>query len=312
MLVLNTLSDHGRPLEEADTSTLSPLGADAASRWIGTREEHRETPLLALAALAAELGVAALHVEDEGRRLGFGSFKALGGAYAVACLVLEEASRRLGRTVGFEDLRKPEVTAVASTMTVACATDGNHGRSVAQGAKLARAGVGVFAAAVAGHMALVLGERRATVVVVDPQRAACLLEGPRAGHPVKVDHGEPTVMVMLECYEPSLVAWRVLSRVADAFMTVDEDDAVAVMNHLSRPLENDSAVVACESGGAGLAGLVVAMSDPDIRRRLGLDAASRVLVINTEGATDPSLYKSLVGLDHEWVSNGKSNVGAAA
>ena len=38
--------------------------------------------------------------------------------------------------------------------------------------------------------------------------------------------GEATVMAMLESYEPSLVAWRILSRVADAFMTVDEDDAV--------------------------------------------------------------------------------------
>ena len=34
-------------------------------------------------------------------------------------------------------------------------------------------------------------------------------------------------MAMLECYEPSLVAWRVLSRVADAFMTVEDEDAVA-------------------------------------------------------------------------------------
>jgi hypothetical protein len=29
-------------------------------------------------------------------------------------------------------------------------------------------------------------------------------------------------MAMLECYEPSLVAWRILSRKADAFMTMSE------------------------------------------------------------------------------------------
>jgi diaminopropionate ammonia-lyase len=117
-----------------------------------------------------------------------------------------------------------------------------------------QAGVGGVAAAVAGHLALVLGDGRPTFVVVEPARAACLFETARAGHPVKIDHGEPTIMAMLECYEPSRVAWRVLSRVADAFMTVDEEDAVAVMNRLARPTGDDPAIVAGESGGAGLAG----------------------------------------------------------
>ena len=77
-------------------------------------------------------------------------------------------------------------------------------------------------------------------MVVDPARAACIFETARAGHPVKIAHGEPTVMAMLECYEPSLVAWRVLSRAADAFMTVDEEDAVAAMNRLARPASERS------------------------------------------------------------------------
>jgi diaminopropionate ammonia-lyase len=98
-----------------------------------------------------------------------------------------------------------------------------------------QAGVGGVAAAVAGHLALVLGEHRPVVVVVEPARAACLYETARAGHPVRIAHAEPTVMAMLECYEPSRVAWRILARVADGFMTVDEEDAVAVMNRLARP-----------------------------------------------------------------------------
>jgi diaminopropionate ammonia-lyase len=159
-----------------------------------------------------------------------------------------------------------------------------------------QAGVGGVAAAVAGHLALAFGDQRPTFVVVDPARAACLFETARAGHPVKIEHSEPTVMAMLECYEPSLVAWRVLSRTADAFMTVDEEDAVAVMNRLARPAGNDPAIVAGESGGAGLAGLIRAAADPEIRAALGLNEASRVFVINTEGATDPERYEELVGM----------------
>ena len=132
--------------------------------------------------------------------------------------------------------------------------------------------------------------------MVEPARAACVCETARVGPPVKIDHGEPTVMAMLECYEPSHVAWRVLSRVADAFMTVDEEDAVAAMNRLARPAGNDPAIVAGESGGAGLAGLVRAAASSDFRAALQLTDASRVFLINTEGATDPARYTALVGI----------------
>jgi diaminopropionate ammonia-lyase len=368
MFLHNQHPEYRKPLDPVDAGTLGIKAAEEVERHLSCRDNHAPTPLHRLPALAAELGVGAIHVKDEGLRLGLGSFKALGGSYAVVRLVLEEASRQFGRPVDVADLHTPEVLAIASGMTVACATDGNHGRSVAQGAQLVgaravifvhsgvsdgrvaaiarfgaqtirvdgtyddsvaeaarvaaeknwivvsdtswpgyeripglvmqgytamvretlrqlpeppthvfvQAGVGGVAAAVAGHLSLVLGDRRPTFVVVDP----------------------------------SLVAWRVLSRVADAFMTVDEADAVAVMNRLARPHGNDLAIVAGESGGAGLAGLIRAATSPDIRAALQLTDASRVFVINTEGATDPERYAELVGMTPDAVAT--SNVGAIA
>jgi len=388
MFLPNQHTDYRKPLVPVDAETLGVRAAEEVERYLACRDHHAPTPLHALPALAAELGVEAIRVKDEGFRLGLGSFKALGGSYAVVRIVLEEAGRRLGRPVDIAELQAPGIRAVASGMTVACATDGNHGRSVAQGAQLVgakaaifvhsgvseervaaiarfgaqtigvegtyddsvaeaarvaaakgwivvsdtswpgyeripglvmqgytamvrealrqlpeppthvfvQAGVGGVAAAVAGHLALVLGDRRPTFVVVDPARAACLVATAQAGHPVKIAQGEPTVMAMLECYEPSLIAWRVLSRVADAFMTVDEEDAVAAMNRLARPAGNDPAIVAGESGGAGLAGFICAAADPEIRAALHLDGAARILVVNTEGATDPKRYAELVGM----------------
>ncbi|WP_414475706.1 diaminopropionate ammonia-lyase [Microvirga sp. M2] len=388
MFLLNQHPDYRKPLDPIDAETLGPKAVDEVERYLTYRDNHTVTPLHALPAIAAELGVGAIHLKDESFRLGLGSFKALGGSYAVIRLVLEEASHQFGRPVDIAELHTSEVRAIAAGMTVACATDGNHGRSVAHGAQLVgaraaifvhsgvsnervaaiarfgaqmvrvegtyddsvaeaarvaaengwtvvsdtswpgyeripglvmqgytamvrealrqlpeppthvfvQAGVGGVAAAVAGHLALVLGERRPTFVVVDPARAACLFETARAGHPVKIEHGEPTVMAMLECYEPSPIAWRVLSRAADAFMTVDEGDAVAMMNRLARPAGNDPAIVAGESGGVGLAGLIRSAADPKIRAALHLDEASRVFVINTEGATDPDRYAELVGI----------------
>jgi diaminopropionate ammonia-lyase len=88
----------------------------------------------------------------------------------------------------------------------------------------------------------------------------------------------------------------VLSRAADAFMTVDDTEAIKVMNRLARPAGGDPPIVAGESGGAGLAGAIRAATDPDMRGKLGLTAASRIFVINTEGATDPERYAELVGM----------------
>ncbi|MDG4901230.1 MULTISPECIES: diaminopropionate ammonia-lyase [unclassified Mesorhizobium] len=388
MFLLNHHPSHRQPLTDEDAATLGLAGAAEAERFLAARDNHAETPLHALPALAGELGIAALHVKDEGKRLGLGSFKALGGAYAVIRLVLEEAGKRLGRAIDVAELHGPDVKAIAAGMTFACATDGNHGRSVAQGAGLVgarsvifvhsgvsnervaaiarfgaeivriagdydqsvreaarvatergwtvvsdtswpgyeripglvmqgytvivrealrrlpqppthvflQAGVGGLAAAVAGHFAIVLGEDRPTAIVVEPARAACVYATAKAGRPIAIAHSKPTVMAMLECYEPSLVAWRVLSRLADAFMTVDEEDAVSVMNRLARPSGTDPAIVSGESGGAGLAGLIRAAGDKKMRGALGLDAQSRVLIINSEGATDPGRYAELVGM----------------
>ncbi|MFD1797276.1 diaminopropionate ammonia-lyase [Paracoccus aurantiacus] len=388
----NTMPRFGQPLDKGDAELLGRDAADRAARALSLRSD-KATPLHALPGLAAELGIGALYLKDEGHRLGLGSFKALGGAYALMVLVQREAARKLGRPVGIEELLSDEIREIAAAMTFACATDGNHGRSVAQGAQMMgaravifvhsgvseariaaieafgaeivsvsgnyddsvaeaarvaraegwtilsdtswpgyeeipglvmqgytamvkeiltalphppthvflQAGVGGFAAAVAGHLALEFGADRPHVTIVEPARAACIFDSARTGKPVTVAGQPPTVMAMLECYAPSLVALRILERVADGFMLIDEESAPAIMRRLSDPAEGDPPVVAGESGGAGLAGLLAALDDASVAAAIGLDAGSRVLAINTEGATDPALYTRIVGQSPEAV-----------
>jgi diaminopropionate ammonia-lyase len=103
----------------------------------GPRDDHRLARICADAAgalpgLAAELGVGALHYKDESLRFGLGSFKALGGAYAVARVILRRAEA-VGAPLSMADLAAGR--ADVGDLTVCCATDGNHGRSVAWGAR---------------------------------------------------------------------------------------------------------------------------------------------------------------------------------
>ena len=70
-------------------------------------------------------------IKDESTRMGLGSFKALGGFYAVAQLIANEVNRPLAPDEYFSFA----IQQIARDMTFVCASAGNHGLSVASGAK---------------------------------------------------------------------------------------------------------------------------------------------------------------------------------
>ncbi|QEN86608.1 diaminopropionate ammonia-lyase [Labrys sp. KNU-23] len=144
MLLVNSGPHYRSAPLAGDSASLGVAGADEVERFLAVRADHHPTPLLCLPGLAARHGTGELFVKDEAHRLGLCSFKALGGAYAVVRLVIERACRQLGRQVDYSELSRAEVRSVASGMIFACATDGNHGRSVAQGARLVGAKAVIF------------------------------------------------------------------------------------------------------------------------------------------------------------------------
>ena len=352
--------------------------AEIAS-WPG----YEPTPLLALDDVAKATRVAAVQWKDEAPRFGLGSFKALGGAYAVARLLVTELARRgVANAATTAELAAGAHRDATRAITVTCATDGNHGRSVAWGAQrfgcgcvifvhetvsqgrrdaIARygaeirvvpgnyddavraaahtaerenwfvvsdtsyegytevprdvmqgyrvmadeaadqldgqapthafiqGGVGGVAAAVTIQMRARFGNA-VKVIVVEPDKAACLLASAEAGEAVAVPGDLDTLMAGLACGEPSLLAWQELERGAHAFVSASDDSAVDCMRLLAR---RTPPVVAGESAVAGLAALLLIAADPMSRAILGLDAESRVLLFGTEGATDPDLYAKL-------------------
>jgi diaminopropionate ammonia-lyase len=352
---------------------------------------YAPTPLVPLPEVAAAARVAEVQWKDEGGRFGLGSFKALGGAYAVARLLVGELARRgVANAVTTEELAEGAHRDAVRAITVTCATDGNHGRSVAWGAQrfgarcvifvhetvsqgrrdaiakygaeirvvpgtydnavreaariaeaenwfvvsdtsyegyteiprdvmqgyrlmaeeaaeqmapaagdqpgrapthaFIQAGVGGVAAAVAIQLRASFGPD-VKVVVVEPEKAACLLASAEAGEAVPVPGELDTLMAGLACGEPSLLAWQELERSAYAFIAVPDASAVDGMRLLARRTPK---LVAGESATAGLAALLLAAAEPMSRAMLGLDAQSRVLLFGTEGATDPDLYARLL------------------
>lgn len=122
----------------------------AAERWILNLARHREvlseirswpgyapTPLLDLPRLAEHARIGRLSFKDEGSRFGLGSFKALGGAYGVLRVIQDEVERLTGTPgVTGPQILEGAYRDIAAGITVTCASDGNHGRAVAWGARL--------------------------------------------------------------------------------------------------------------------------------------------------------------------------------
>lgn len=385
--ITNILPNFGKQLSETEKTTVGRAAPAKVRPFLGLWGDMAETPLVALPEIAAMAGVGDVVLKDEGVRLGRGSFKSLGGAYAVMVLFRRQLEEHLGQEVAVPQLVSPTARTFAEEVTVCCATDGNHGKSVAAGARLLgcrsvifihagvsqvraeaigadeivrvdgsyddsvdeakrvaaergwllvadtswpgyeeipglvaqgytilaeealqqmknlrldapthvflQAGVGGFAASIAGYLTDVAPGDKPRIVIVEPDRAACLFESARVGALTSVEPGEPTVMAMLECFTPSLSAWRMLEKIADAFVIIGDEDAEDAMRLLAgRP---GTPVVAGESGAAGLAGLLAAAKDETLRATLKLGPASRVLLINTETATDPGSFTRIVG-----------------
>jgi diaminopropionate ammonia-lyase len=371
---------------DAATRVLTRTDFATARAEITQWDGYAATPLVSLTALASRIGVAEVLYKDEGPRFGLGSFKALGGSYAAQRVLQQEVARRTAKTVSLDDIRTGKYKAECAKITLASATDGNHGRSLAWGCQrfgapcriyihaevsegraqamrdlgadviriegdydasvalakseaetngwfvvsdtswpgysqpprdvmagygvmteeiceaLDRApshvflqgGVGGLAAGVVAALRQHWGADAPRVVIVEPELAACLFESAKTGTATSVSIIEETLMAGLSCGEPSALAWEILAEEASDFLTIPESIVAPTVRLLARPLGNDSVVEAGESAIAGLAALIAARADAGLSAKLGLDAQSRVLLIGSEGVTDPAIFRTIM------------------
>jgi len=153
-------------------------------------------------------------------------------------------------------------------------------------------GVGALAASVVRHFRRPDPEPRARIVGVEPDRAACALASMEAGHIVTIPGPHDSAMAGLNCGEPSSVAWPEVSGGIDLFVAVEDQRAFEAVRRMA-----DAGLVSGETGAAGLAGLLelLAGDGSPARETLAVGDDTRVLLVSTEGATDPEAYRRIVG-----------------
>ncbi len=164
-----------------------------------------------------------------------------------------------------------------------------------------QAGVGGMAAAVLAHFWQSYGAQRPISILVEPDTAACCFLSIEAGQPEVAPGSLDSIMAGLACGEISTLAWQVLQPGALAAIQVHDDAAADCMRLLADNRYGDGAIVAGESAVAGLAALIATMQDAQASQQLGLNEHSRILLLGTEGATDPDAYLQIVGRTAEKV-----------
>ena len=362
---------------------LTPGHFAAAATEIAAWDGYAPTPVVSLTALAGCLQIAQVLYKHEGPRFGLHSFKALGAPFAAARVMQNELARRLGHPVSLSDIRARRYPEAAAGITLASATDGNHGRALSWGAKrfgarcriyihaevsegratameslgaevirvdgdydhsvrvtreeadangwfvvsdtswpgytepprdvmagygvliseaaaqmdvppthiFVQGGVGGLAAGVAAAAVQTWPEDNVRIVVVEPDRAACLFESARSGRPTTVPIHEETIMAGLSCGEPSGLAWQILNETVHDFLTIPDSVVPPTVRMLAT---GEPKVEAGESAVCGLAGLICAVARPDLREKLALTGETRALMIGSEGITDPDIYARIM------------------
>ena len=349
--------------KEKILKSLSKKEIDDAYLSIQEWDGYSPTPLINLNKLSKELNLNKIFYKDEGKRFNLKSFKALGGAYAV------------------EKISKDN-----KDITVSTATAGNHGRSVAWGAKrlglkckifisefvsdargqamanlgadvikikgnyeksllecikqstengwqiiqdvawnnyllvpkytmagysvmmkeifdqiesnqithiILQAGVGGMAGAMIAGIARYLNNIP-TTIVVEPDSAACVLESIKTGKMQKIDIKTESLMGGMSCGEVSLVPWEILKNSVKYCISLPDDDIAKTMKLLGNASFSDEKIIAGENSAPGVISLIASCEDQKIKKEIGLNSNSNVLVIGCEGDTDQEMYKKLV------------------
>ena len=165
-------------------------------------------------------------------------------------------------------------------------------------------GGGRFAGATCGHLWERYASKHPRVVVVEPTTSACLYHSAIENRAATVSGDGRSVMDGLVVESASSQAWEILKGGAFAFLTIPDEAAVDAIRQAATGVDGDSSVVIGETGIAGWAGFLAATCDENLRQQLGFNCNSRVVIIATEGATDPEVYRNLVGVSPEAVLAG--------
>ena len=137
------------------------------------------------------------------------------------------------------------------------------------------------------------------MVVIEAGAADCLYRSAvkADGSRVDVTGDMLTIMAGLACGEANTVSWDILRNHASAFVSCPDWVSANGTRIYGCPLPGDPAVISGESGSVPMGLLHTVMTNPqyrELKEALKLDSHSQVLLVSSEGDTDPNRYREIV------------------
>ncbi|MBQ0058681.1 MAG: diaminopropionate ammonia-lyase [Lachnospiraceae bacterium] len=162
-----------------------------------------------------------------------------------------------------------------------------------------QAGVGSLAGAVVGYFANKYKDHHPTMCVVEAGPANCIFRSAKKadGKMVRVRGKLDTIMAGLACGQVNPIGWDILRNHAAGFASCPDWMSAMGTRIYGVPLDGDKRIISGESGSVTMGYLWTIMMDPDfkdVKEALGLNEKSRVLLVSTEGNTDPVRFREVV------------------
>ena len=159
-----------------------------------------------------------------------------------------------------------------------------------------QAGVGAMAGGVLEFLLSCYRNDPPVMTIVEPTDAACIYQSVKAGDgQIHTIEGNPsTIMAGLNCGTPCQVTWPAIRDKAAFFCACDDIITEEGMRAYVKPVGSDKAIVAGESGAVTFGLTQRILRDETLRNLFRINTDSVILLINTEGDTDPEGYRNIV------------------
>lgn len=152
-------------------------------------------------------------------------------------------------------------------------------------------GVGSMPAAIEAYLVNRFGKDKPKTVIIEPNKADCFYHSMVNGERYTVKGKLDSIMAGLSCGTPSKLAWDIISNHSDYFISCDDEIAKLGMRELAK-----LGIVSGESGAVSYGILKYAFeNDMSILERLEITKDSKIMLISTEGDTDPDMYDLITG-----------------
>ncbi len=158
-----------------------------------------------------------------------------------------------------------------------------------------QAGCGGMAGAVIGALWPHWKDDMPKVIIVESDMSDCVYESLTRDEIYLVNITEETMMAGLSCGEVSELAWPPIKYGVSNVITINDDGVAPMMRWLANPTDSTRpSIVGGECSASGLIGIMAIQSNTELALATGMDENSKVLVLGTEGNTDPEIYKKVM------------------